>query len=184
MGYEQEGSLADLFPEDFVDDVARETTRRVGAELHRRVVERTPIAEVPPVYGTDDQSFADFTADRGGRVPGTARRSWRTTEAAVDPQTGNWSITEYTDDEVMPYIEDDTRPHTIRPKVIWKVDAHGRRYRAMLRFPSGGVFRFAHEVHHPGTTGQHMMRDGLAAIEAGWGGIAQRVLEERSARER
>lgn len=48
------------------------------------------------------------------------------------------------------YVEYDTRPHEIRPihaKSLHWTDAHGEH--------------FAKVVHHPGTTGQHFMRNAL-----------------------
>lgn len=52
------------------------------------------------------------------------------------------------------FVEEDTRPHVIR----------ARRARA-LRFRVGGLVLFRRSVNHPGTRGQHMLRDGLAAAQ-------------------
>lgn len=51
------------------------------------------------------------------------------------------------------FVEDDTRPHTIRP-----------RNARMLRWEQGGEVRFARVVQHPGTRGKPFM--GPAAIKA------------------
>lgn len=46
-----------------------------------------------------------------------------------------------------PFVEEDTRPHVIRP----------RRPGGVLRFKVGGRTVYARIVHHPGTTGQHFL---------------------------
>jgi hypothetical protein len=51
------------------------------------------------------------------------------------------------------FVEDDTRPHEIRP-----------RNARMLRWEQGGEVRFARVVQHPGTRGKPFM--GPAAIKA------------------
>ena len=51
------------------------------------------------------------------------------------------------------FVEDDTRPHTIRP-----------RNARMLRWEQGGEAHFARVVQHPGTRGKPFM--GPAAIKA------------------
>jgi hypothetical protein len=72
----------------------------------------------------------------------------------------------YTEDPVFPYIEWNTRPHIIRPtpEHIAQAAAEGRR--AMLRYFSGGGIRYARQVLHPGTTGQHPFARAEAFIEA------------------
>lgn len=46
-----------------------------------------------------------------------------------------------------PFVEEDTRPHVIRP----------RKPGGVLRFKVGGQTVFARIVHHPGTKGQHFL---------------------------
>ena len=70
------------------------------------------------------------------------------------------------------YVEYDTRSHWIRPKAgggfIGPLRAGQSRrssgdigtHRVALRIPVGSGFIFRREVHHPGTTGTHYMRNG------------------------
>lgn len=51
-------------------------------------------------------------------------------------------------------LEFGSRPHTITP-------THAKA----LRFSMGGRIVFAKSVHHPGTRGAHMFRDGMRAAE-------------------
>jgi hypothetical protein len=181
MGYSADGSIAELFPEDFIDRVAREAVTEAGKDLEEHVTRRTPIADLPAAYAGKVQPWI---IDRRGRLPGTARRSWFRTPITV--ADGVYSISVDTDDDKMVYIEHDTAPHVIRPRILWRVVPDGKggtkQVRAMLRFPGrDGRFHFAPEVHHPGTAGVHMMRDSLGELEIRWEGYAIRALERQAA---
>lgn len=169
MGYTATAPLRSLFP-DFVDEVSEEATRRVDERFHDELERRTPVAKMPPAYSVKGAGgMAAWLKDRKGRKPGTAKGSWKSTGPVLQPD-GTWSVTEWSDDPNMPHIEYDTRPHLIRRK----------KPTGALRFPMGLTFLYRREVHHPGTQGQHMMRDSLAVVRAEWQRIFERVLEERA----
>lgn len=152
MGYTG-GSLAELVPDEqwIIDDAVR-TARRVGRRLLELVERYTPVAEPDP------------RDDRGGRVPGTLRRSWRLGEPVILPG-GRVRIEVFTRDRIAPHVEYPTRPHIIRP----------RRARA-LRFFADGQMVFAMQVQHPGTRGSFMMARAMAQVAVEWRGIARREL--------
>lgn len=166
MGYTATGSLEDLFPEHFVEEANARISKAVSEEWLKKLKKKTPVAKLPEAYKGD---AGEWIEDRGGRRPGTARDSWETGEFEV---TAEGAVVEVkSDDPVMPHIEWDTRPHVIR----------ARKPDGWLRFPSGPVFRFARRVFHPGTDGQHMMRDSGAEMETEWVAIAERELERMAA---
>lgn len=173
MGYKQEGTLADdLFPAEFVPDTGKAITEEVGKRLRDKVAVRTPTARVPEAYKTD---FAEWIADRGGRLPRTMRDSWTTTKVTREGsdiyRVEVFSTEKPIDAEgrqIVDFVEEDTRPHLIRAK-------NAKR----LRFPAGPVFRYAVEVFHPGTQGVHMMRDGEADIDISWEQIAQPIVQAK-----
>jgi hypothetical protein len=169
MSYTQEGSLQDLYADDLVDRASRRMARAVGGELVGDVADRTPVARIPEAYGGDHDSWVE---DRGGRRPGTAKRSWSATEP-VEVRDGVLRVVVDSDDyPVIIWIEHDTKPHLIRP-----ISARS------LRFPDGPSFRYADYAKHPGTTGKHMMRDALAELETAWRRPAELALERIFAEE-
>lgn len=143
--------------------------------LHHEIVRRTPVAKPPPGVG-----LLTFSASRG-RAPGTLRAAWR----RGDPQylsspTGNprVRVDEINDDPQWAHVEYPTRPHIIKPRLdrrpasvlaTGKPRLPGTDERASLAWVgAGGRTFFAREVHHPGTSGVHMTRDGLAATDVLW----------------
>lgn len=167
MGYTADGDLADLFP-DIVEPWAQRTAQRVEDRLYDEVTRRTPVAEMPEAYGVRGQGGkTGWIRDRKGRTPGTAKRSWKKS-GVRRISAGRYMVDVDSDDPVMIYIENDTRPHLIR----------ARKPRGVLRFPMGLTFLYRREVHHPGTEGVHMMRDSLAVIDATWQEVANEVFDE------
>lgn len=173
MGYKrEEGSLDDLFPEKFITSASEEITDNVGDQLRDAVAKRTPVARVPQAYHAD---FSAWIKDRGGRTPRTMRDSWRRSEVHREDD-GTIVVEVFSDEPVIDaegrqkvdFVEEDTKPHLIRAK-------RAKR----LRFPQGPSFRYAIEVHHPGTQGVHMVRDSEAEFTTRWEQIAERVLPEK-----
>lgn len=148
MGYEG-GELHHLFKPELADAACHDMAVDGGKWLHRRVRELTPVHEE---FGGGAGRWAAVNRERG-RAPGTLKRSWYLdplgVKRRVTPFGPTFSAKVATDDPIAPFVEDDTRPHIIRPK----------RPGGMLRFrvwPSG-IAVYARFVRHPGTTGQHMM---------------------------
>ncbi len=69
------------------------------------------------------------------------------------------------------YVEEDTRPHVIRPKPLGRRSFTNPDRPGALRWFQGAAgggagpanLHFAAEVHHPGTKGQHIIRDAVSA---------------------
>lgn len=164
-------------------------TERTVKRVTDGAAHRSPVADVP------EGLTADQFAGSRGRVPGRLKRSWKsgaveeTTSPSGEARFGGDS---YTEDPVAPHVEWDTRPHIIRPRVdrapasvvsSGKPRLPGTDPRARLRFWQGGREVFAGEVRHPGTQGQHMMRDSLASAEVEWADTIGAEEIERWARE-
>lgn len=173
MGYrEDEGDLADLFPEKFVDDAGEAMTDAVGDRFRDGVARRTPVARLPEAYKGE---FEEWILDRGGRKPRTMRDSWRRSRV-FRTEEGTLRVEIFSSEPVIDaegrqkvdFVEEDTKPHLIRAK-------NAKR----LRYPMGPIFRYDVEVWHPGTQGVHMMRDTEAEIEVVWESIAQPVLDQK-----
>lgn len=175
MGYRATNRLDEMFDSAPLHRSARRITARCIEALDDGAARRTPVAKPPPGVGG-----AAFAAQRG-RPPGTAKSSWRHTDVDVGRSpTGvtRFSGEAYSEDPLMPLIEWPTRPHIIRPRpdrAPASVRATRRPRRAgtdpaaRLRYVSrGGRVVYAREVHHPGTDGQHMMRDSLAELDGTW----------------
>lgn len=172
MPYAQDIDFADLFEQGPMLAACRRTTERVGEKITEGARTRSPVHVPPP--GQPDTY-------RGDRPPGTLKGSWKTGEVGVTATvagTPRFGVDSWTEDPVAPHVEWNTRPHIIRPRADRRaasVVASGKPRRAgsdpqaALRFIDGfGHVRFAAEVHHPGTQGQHMMRDSLAETRATW----------------
>jgi hypothetical protein len=171
VGLELNRPVSSLFDESFAADVAREIVDQVGDRMLERVKDRTPIADLPLAYHGD---FATWIEDRGGRKPGTLRERWRRT--GVQGQSGSGlKVVVFNPDPVTVMVEHNTRPHLIRAHLRTRAD--GGTYQGLLRYPQGASFHFAVETHHPGTQGQHFLRNTLAEIEAVWPEIGTRVLD-------
>jgi len=161
MAYSATGSLADLFPADFVEVVGRDIAENVQDALRNSAEHRTPVAQIPEAY---DGDFPAWEEDRGGRPPGTLRGSW--VALPLEESDGLISAPVENFDPVASHVEHDTAPHVIFAKRA-----------KVLRFPSGPVFRYRPFVWHPGTQGKHMMRDAEADISARWESIAERTID-------
>jgi hypothetical protein len=190
MGYTANAEIQDLFDTKPLIEATRRIAKGTADLLHDEVVRRTPIAKPPPGMGG-----TSFAASRG-RTPGALRRAWRTGDVVptMAPTGGlRQVVEEFNDDEVFDLVEYDTRPHIIRPRkdrAPASVLASGRPRlpgsdpRASLAWPgAGGRTIFAREVHHPGTTGVHFARDGIAAANAEWAERVGRPEMERWAKE-
>lgn len=155
MPYAPDRPLASLFPVEETRAVAIEITRAAGEFYYGQVRELTPEYKGP----ADDD-------ERGGRKPGTARDSIRL-GPVVELGAATFSITAWSDDPVMEYIEWDTVAHWIPP-------ADG----GVLRWPVAmGEFAFSSTpVWHPGTTGKHMFEIAATALDAELAAIAGPVL--------
>lgn len=169
MAYLQEGSFDDLFDEGIVDRASVRMTRAVAGHLKGDVADRTPVAKIPAAYGNDAEAWVE---DRGGREPGTAKRSWEASDPELRPNGVVRVVVDSNDYPVIIWIEHDTKPHLILPKSA-----------RSLRFPDGPSFRYAARVEHPGTSGVHMMRDSLADLETGWRRPAELALDRTLAEE-
>jgi hypothetical protein len=168
MGYEG-GRLEPLFTPELVDRTLREMAKDGQDALYRYAQEFTPVNENP------------FSSP--GRKPGTLRSRWRklelehTVARAAPALTGRVENT----DPIAPFVENDTRPHIIRPRLDRapaSVIATRRPRRlgddpqASLRFVTiGGMVIYARVVHHPGTTGHHMMLKALTRVEVEFSGL-------------
>jgi hypothetical protein len=187
----QQTPLNALFDPKPMERSATRMAKAVGDLLHDEVVRRTPIATLPP----------GVTALMRGRVPGTLRESWKTSEVEgggkLKPlnkaQVDKRAVEEYTEDPIGPLVEWPTKPHVIRPRIDRapaSVVATGKPRgtvqdgRAHLRYVNRfGRVVYAKEVHHPGTQGVHMMRDALAEVDATWVSRVGHDETERWARE-
>lgn len=171
MGLDLNRSFASLYDESFAHDVAHEIVDKVGDDLLDGVKFRTPRAQLPQAYRGD---IAAWIEDRGGRKPGTLRERWRRTGVLGTAGAG-LKVVVFNPDPVARLVEWNTRPHLIMAKM--RTREGGGTYQGLLRYPMGPVFRYNVEVWHPGTQGQHMMRNSLAEIEATWSATGERVLD-------
>lgn len=167
MGYTANAPLEALFAVAPAERAARRMTERTGEHLTDEVAERSPVAEPPG--GAVDLGEVDEWLRSRKREPGSLKKSWRTgpVEVVLSPRftsgtVDRYSIESYTEDPVAPHVEWDTSPHP-----IVAVNA------PVLRFwdQVGKVFR--RSVFHPGTRGQHMMRDSLVVLEVDWRTIGE-----------
>lgn len=171
MGFTSDGDLADLFDQAPMRRAVDRMARGVASLMHEEVQRRTPVASPPPGW-----SAAEYAAHRG-RVPGSLRESWRTTEPAPVRQVGGTegvAVEVVTDDYVGIFVENGTKPRRIEPK---------RRGKMLAMPAAGGGMRFAPVVDHPGTQGAHMVRDGMADVAATWPERVGRDEVDRWARE-
>lgn len=146
--------LEDILNPDASRVAAKAMADKGGERLMEATKARTPI----------DTSFSPLPRSR---PRGTARES--IVRGPVRSHTSvigrGYRVSVYTEDPVFPYIEWNTRPHTISPTPEHVVQAAAEGRRAMLRYWSGGL-QFADRVLHPGTTGQHPFARAAAWLEA------------------
>lgn len=161
--------LQDMINGQAATIAGRAITARGGELLADAVRTRTPI----------DTSYS--LGAPSTRPRGTARDS--IVAAAVRSHTSTrgrgWRRRVFTEDPIFPFIEWNTRPHIIAPTAEHQARAAAEGRKAMLRFPQGGVMRYAAFVRHPGTTGQHPFARAAAALQAAVGeGMFSAELEE------
>jgi hypothetical protein len=125
-----------------------------------------------------------------GRAPGTLKESWRESgPVRRESRRGHPAYTgEYENtDPIAPFVENDTRPHLIRPRLDRapaSVVATKRPRRmgddpqaALTWLTIGGVRVFARVVKHPGTTGHHMVLKAAQRAEVEMHRICQPALD-------
>lgn len=152
MGYTSTGRLAQFGDTTAMLEAQRRTVERVGALLHERVTEHTPVAKPPPGHAVE------WLAARK-RAPSTLRDSWKVGEVTVELDGETMTIDVYTMDRIAPYVEWPTLPHLIVP----------RKPGGMLRFwDKLGNTIYATIVHHTGTKGSYMMTTALAEVAQLW----------------
>lgn len=172
MPYTQTTDFKDMFEAGPMLAACRRTTGRVGEKITDGARDRSPVHVPPP---GQPKNY------RGDRPPGTLKASWQTGSVgttATAAGTPRFGIDSYTEDPIAPLVEWDTKPHVIRPRAdraaasvieSGKPRRKGTDPAARLRYINAfGRVIYAAEVHHPGTTGQHMMRDSLAEADATW----------------
>ena len=148
---------------DLPKKVAGPIAKAVGESIKEDAAERTPTAEMPLAYFFEGGSVR-WIRDRKGRRPGTLKAKWEVGEPELSAEGAEVEIRNT--DPIAIYVEEDTSPHLIVAK----------RAR-FLRFPMGTTFMYRRAVNHPGTQGQHMLRDAMAAGEADWRRIADEVID-------
>lgn len=141
------GRLEPLFTPELAEEAAHDMAVDGTVWLHHKIVENTPVS-----YHGIALGHQGFGHERP-RAPGTLKRSWYLDPDGVHRRRRGADYAYIgqvkTDDPIAPFVENDTRPHIIRPK-----NPNG-----FLRFrlwPSGQLV-FAKMVRHPGTTGHHMV---------------------------
>ena len=184
MGYTGE-RLRPLFDPSLASSASRRMADRGTDAMMEHAVEATPVnqrifsAEVEPsLHGVP-----------GGRRPGTLRSRWERTgpitrdiargQPAYTGRFHNW-------DPIAPFVENDTRPHDIRPRAdrapasvvaTGQPRKTGAAARLRFRLWPGGQVVYAAVVKHPGTTGQHMTLKAAARTEAEMGALMKPELE-------
>jgi hypothetical protein len=167
--------LEDMVNPDAVDRAMRRITSAAGERMESITKRLTPVSAPDPF--------------NRGRPPGALRDSIeRTIVEAHRGPGGGYMIRVYTESRIAPYVEWTTRPHMIRPRhdrAPASVIAT-RRPRRMGNDPQAalawrgpdGRLRFAREVHHPGTRGQHPFSRGALETEADLPNIAHGPLRD------
>jgi hypothetical protein len=168
MGYTASGKLERFGELKPMRDALERTTERVGEQLLERAQAHTPIAKPPPGV-----AVAEWERARGGRKPGTLRRSWQVGRVTLEADGTTYTVPVFTLDRIAPHVEWPTVPHIIVP----------RNPRGWLRFwDRYGKTIYAQIVHHPGTHGSYMLTTALAEIALEWQAIGAEEMQ-RWARE-
>ena len=136
----------------------RRMVERTAEFTRDRAAHHTPVANVP-----EGVTRAEFIEGRG-RVPGTAKKSWRVGELVVERDGEHITMDVYSIDPLIELIEFPTQPHLIVPK-----NAGG-----VLAFTVNGKTVFATLVHHPGTRGAFMLTTAIREGEV----EMQRIMRE------
>lgn len=163
MGY-RGGVLAPLYQPELAERAVFEMVDDGVHAMMGYAVEATPVNENP------------FSSP--GRAPGTLRKRWRLRPDLIPgSRRGSPSLTaEFENwDPIAPFVENDTRPHIIRPRldrapasvIATKTPRRmGDDPQAALTWLTvGGRRVFAREVKHPGTTGAHMTLKAAARMD-------------------
>lgn len=176
-------------PTNLVDPTAvtrfgHDLTDAVGDHLRDAIKERTPISTslhgvAKPIDPGD--AFARGRYDPltlRERMPGTLWASIQRGErhGYRGAYGRGWEIRVGTDDDIAPFVENDTRAHEIRPTPEHTAAAlaasRGKKH-AALQFFFMGVVSYYRHVMHPGTHGAHMFARGAAWTEGELGEIAR-----------
>ena len=155
-----------LFDDRPTQKAARKLAERVSVELADATRRFTPIGPEPE-------------PEQAGREVTHVHLHERIYPAKVKKRGERYEAGAWTDDDKAPFVENDTRPHIIRPRADRAAAAAAEGRRVALRFPgAGGEDVFAAEVHHPGTKGAHMFAKGAAEVEHRLAEIADPVLRD------
>lgn len=188
MGYTQVGDVQDWMQQEPLDACADRIRRAALGFLLERVRHYTPVAKL-------GVSIEELGGGGRARAPGTLKASWRI--------VGLEEVR--SDDPIVEFVEYDTRPHDIRPRIDRQpasiVESRKPRAirsdstrrptdeeidhdvvgRAALRFVEGGRVIYATVVHHPGTRGAHMLAKALADLQVAWPHLAEIEIERWAA---
>jgi len=128
--------IAPLFTPSLASECALEMAEAGGDALLDYAIEATPVNYNP--FSSPD------------RLPGTLKSRWRKTmpEFRVVRGSPAYEVRAENHDPIAPFVENDTRPHVIRPKNPGGALSF-RLWPTGERVTVGGV-------KHPGTTGWHM----------------------------
>jgi hypothetical protein len=176
MGYSG-GVLAPLYQPELVEVAMFDMVHDGVRATMQFAVEYTPINENPfSSPGRKPGSLADAWRLRPDLIPGTRRGNKTLTAEYENP------------DPIAPFVENDTRPHLIKPRLDRRpasVVATKRPRRmgddpqaALTWLTIGGVRVFARVVKHPGTTGHHMTTRAAARAEAEFPHLMRPALEK------
>lgn len=163
MPYRSDKSIADLFDIGPMRRAKRAIVQRTGEYVRDRAAYHSPVAKLPEGLSTHE-----YIDSRGGRVPGTLKKSWRVGEVQIDLAGDIMTVEVYSLDPIAELVEFPTQPHLIVPR-----NAGG-----VLAFPMNGRTVFATIVHHPGTKGAFMLTTALAEGEAEIERIAREEFEK------
>lgn len=162
ISYHQTGSLIDMADPERARRTVRDMAEVGGDWLYERTVANTPVS-----YHGLALQFGGF---KPAREPGTLKRSWKRlpAEPSLDRIGGGWMVAVETDDPIAQFVEWDTAPHEIRPKLPGGL-------LVFRTWPTGELVR-TKLVHHPGTQGQHMSAFAVHAAELSFDEIVHRPL--------
>ena len=162
MGYRSNKRIEDLFDDKPLRRMQRRVIERTAEFARERAEFHSPVADVP-----EGVSAPEFVRSRGGRRPGTLKKSWRVGEVVVTQGGARMTMEVYSIDPLAELVEFPTQPHLIVPK-----NADG-----VLAFPMNGRIVFAKIVRHPGTRGAFMLTTALREADAELERIAREELD-------
>lgn len=145
------GTLASLADPDLARHATRDMADVGGDWLLVRVIDNTPVS-----YHGVALAVAGL---QPARTPGTLKRSWKRgeVELVTEGTSDGFAVDVETHDPVAPFVEWDTQPHLIKPKLPGGV-------LVFRTWPTGELVH-TKLVKHPGTRGQHMVAFAVHAAE-------------------